>query len=246
MDIITNDGFDLPQNVVEYLVSLGKDPGKYRIGKVCVNNHDFNDLGFAIRLKRDRGCIVCNSEHQKRLYNRKKALLKQRYEENKLTILEKRKDYRQKNKVLISERRKVYHAKTKQQRKQYRMKNRELFLNHSRNRRALKLSVTVDVISINETNELLKKFYNKCAYCGISLKKHLNIEKHLDHVIPLSKGGKHSITNLIPTCSRCNLSKNCDFLDHWYPKQSFYSVLRHRKILVHIRDIKALNSLVNG
>jgi 5-methylcytosine-specific restriction endonuclease McrA len=30
---------------------------------------------------------------------------------------------------------------------------------------------------------------------------------HIDHFHPLSKGGKHSIDNLVASCAKCNLSK---------------------------------------
>lgn len=44
-------------------------------------------------------------------------------------------------------------------------------------------------------------FYgNRCAYCG-------GPYEHLDHVIPLAKGGTKFPANLRPACARCNLGK---------------------------------------
>ncbi|UQA94950.1 HNH endonuclease signature motif containing protein [Streptomyces halobius] len=40
-----------------------------------------------------------------------------------------------------------------------------------------------------------------CTACGAPW-------EHIDHVIPLSKGGAHSIANLQPLCAACNLSKS--------------------------------------
>ena len=40
-----------------------------------------------------------------------------------------------------------------------------------------------------------------CAYCGATA-------VHLDHGIPLSRGGLHDIDNLVPACRMCNLHKH--------------------------------------
>lgn len=31
---------------------------------------------------------------------------------------------------------------------------------------------------------------------------------HADHIQPLARGGEHSVYNLLPLCSRCNLAKS--------------------------------------
>lgn len=48
---------------------------------------------------------------------------------------------------------------------------------------------------------LYKRDNNECAYCGS--KKELTI----DHILPKSRGGKNSWTNLITCCLSCNLKK---------------------------------------
>jgi hypothetical protein len=44
----------------------------------------------------------------------------------------------------------------------------------------------------------------ECIYCGCSKRKDLTI----DHVIPVSKGGKTSWDNLVTACSKCNGQKS--------------------------------------
>lgn len=48
-----------------------------------------------------------------------------------------------------------------------------------------------------------------CAYCG----SHENIE--IDHIVPLSRGGKHEPENLAPACRFCNRSKGAKLLSEW-------------------------------
>lgn len=47
-----------------------------------------------------------------------------------------------------------------------------------------------------------------CMYCG-------NPAQHVDHVIPVSRGGTHSIGNLTGACASCNLSKGSKFVMEW-------------------------------
>lgn len=47
----------------------------------------------------------------------------------------------------------------------------------------------------------------KCIYCGKSSIED-NIKLHVDHLIPLCKGGKAEINNLITACQPCNTAKH--------------------------------------
>ena len=46
------------------------------------------------------------------------------------------------------------------------------------------------------------------AICGRSPAKDMNIELHVDHIMPYSKGGETVIENLQTLCSDCNLGKS--------------------------------------
>jgi len=50
-----------------------------------------------------------------------------------------------------------------------------------------------------------------CAYCGATG------DMSIDHVVPLSRGGKHEIENLLPACRSCNSSKGAKLLEEWLP-----------------------------
>lgn len=65
----------------------------------------------------------------------------------------------------------------------------------------------------------------KCAYCSCSG------DLHMDHVIPLSKGGSHALANIVPACPRCNLNKKDHEVVHWYTAQPFFKKERLLKIM---------------
>jgi 5-methylcytosine-specific restriction endonuclease McrA len=73
-------------------------------------------------------------------------------------------------------------------------------------RRVIKLGNGVFTILPKELNKLLS---SKCNNCGTSE------EITLDHIIPISRGGRHSIGNLQPLCQSCNSSKNAKTIMEW-------------------------------
>jgi hypothetical protein len=58
---------------------------------------------------------------------------------------------------------------------------------------------------------LVLSFYSwLCAYCQEQL------WEQQDHCRPLSRGGKHEIGNVVPSCARCNYRKGTQT---WWPKR---------------------------
>lgn len=56
----------------------------------------------------------------------------------------------------------------------------------------------------------LRKIYNSpCFKCG-SMEN-----QSLDHIIPISRGGNHSVGNIMTLCFSCNASKNAKLLVEW-------------------------------
>ena len=57
------------------------------------------------------------------------------------------------------------------------------------------------------TQQLLELQNNAktCYWCGVSLKSK---EVHIDHYVPLSKGGEHTLSNLAVSCAKCNQTKS--------------------------------------
>jgi len=63
-----------------------------------------------------------------------------------------------------------------------------------------------------EVETLLESQWYECAYCGADL---LETSYHLDHVVPVSKGGTSYISNIAAACPSCNRSKGAKDLDEW-------------------------------
>ena len=54
---------------------------------------------------------------------------------------------------------------------------------------------------------ILKSFNYRCADCG---KTKDETTLHIDHIIPISRGGSNKLTNLQVLCKDCNLAKHTD------------------------------------
>ena len=58
--------------------------------------------------------------------------------------------------------------------------------------------------------KVIQRDNHKCVYCGASPAIESNIQLHIDHIIPFSKGGKTEIGNLQTLCQNCNWGKGDD------------------------------------
>ena len=50
----------------------------------------------------------------------------------------------------------------------------------------------------------------RCVYCGRGDSD--NVKLHLDHLVPVARGGKTEIANLVAACQDCNLGKSASDL----------------------------------
>lgn len=68
-------------------------------------------------------------------------------------------------------------------------------------RRAAQRKSPINSFSVAEWRELKTQYNHLCAYCGE--RKPLT----MDHVKPLSRGGAHVASNIVPACRPCNSKK---------------------------------------
>jgi hypothetical protein len=90
--------------------------------------------------------------------------------------------------------------------KEWVLANPERIRNIDNARRARQMSNPVFEVA---TRDLKKLYSSPCFYCG----SFNSIQA--DHVIPIIKGGRHSIGNLVPACAKCNRNKGTKLLIEW-------------------------------
>jgi 5-methylcytosine-specific restriction endonuclease McrA len=95
----------------------------------------------------------------------------------------------------------------------------------SKRRKALERgSVGIQVKGCQITKRFAE-FGHRCAYCGATG------DLHIEHVNPISKGGTHVLSNVVPACQPCNYSKRAKDAETWYRAQPFFCKKRWAKIL---------------
>jgi hypothetical protein len=78
--------------------------------------------------------------------------------------------------------------------------------------RALKKNAKIGKFGPGDIDKKFQEWGNACIYCGS--KENITV----DHLIPLSRGGDHSLSNMIPACFSCNASKNNRYVgSEWWP-----------------------------
>lgn len=181
------------------------------------------------RRKRDYMKVYLKGYYQK---NKEKAALawKARYQEKKESIKRNIARWRTDNPSKVQAMRKRQAPKSNARRKAWAKKNAEhlkaylrdykarnaaAILYQNQVRRALKAKATVNLASLKRfVKEAKARAFSVCYYCGADVKPDAI---HFDHIIPLSKGGCHSVENLCISCSPCNLSKADKMLGVWMP-----------------------------
>jgi len=73
----------------------------------------------------------------------------------------------------------------------------------SKRHRARKWNAEVCDFTLEQWTELKAVYNHRCAYCGI-----LPARLTQDHLTPLSKGGNHTLHNIVPSCQSCNSHKH--------------------------------------
>lgn len=91
-----------------------------------------------------------------------------------------------------------------QYRKDYKAAHRDNFLVYTQNR-LKRIRASGQKLSVGIIKKLLALQKGKCAACRESI---TTGKRHLDHIVPVSRGGEHADKNMQLLCQTCNLNKS--------------------------------------
>lgn len=92
-------------------------------------------------------------------------------------------------------------------------KAKEASVRQAKTRRARIRGATVADLTRQQWVAILEAYNLSCAYCNEPLTK-----VTVDHVLPISKGGGHTATNVVPACPSCNLRKATKIIEGFQPR----------------------------
>lgn len=193
------------RKVIERQAARALGLKRYFTGKPCKHGH------IAERQVANGSCLECaflrnrkfHAANPEKAYewarrwiekhpDERRALGRQYYRKNREKVLAGNAAWKAKNPEWFVN----YHRRWKE-------KNRDKVRASHRNRKALK-RLNGGTHNAKDVAEIMKLQGSMCACCRIKLSR----DFHVDHIIPLSRGGSNDRKNLQLTCPTCNLQKS--------------------------------------
>ena len=168
-----------------------------------------------------------NEKNKDRLREYNKEYNKEYREKNKDKLKKSKKEYYENNKDKLKERNKEYY-------KEYRERNKDKLKERDKRYRHKKRGNGGAYTQL-QWLDTLEYFDYKCAYTGECIKHNC----HVEHIIPISKGGTSYIWNLVPSTASANLSKHNRDMEEWYREQEYFCEERLNKIYEYQKYIAA-------
>jgi len=79
--------------------------------------------------------------------------------------------------------------------------------------------------------EAILEAWGGCAYCGAPASAAASLQR--DCVLPISRGGRYTLENVVPACRSCNASKCNEEVTHWLRRKR----LDERAFLVRYYEV---------
>ena len=200
----------MADELISYAEAKAKGLKRYFTGKTCKHGH------IAERFVSSCACVVCvDLRNRKWMITERGKAVRRRVQED---FLARNPDYSEgwvtKNPDRQPQYARRWYLKDPERRVKvsiaWRKANPEKVRTNVRNRTARRKAAEGSHTA-QEIIELLDRQNWKCAECGASLQE----KRHIDHVVPLSRGGSNYISNLQGLCPTCNCSKNARTPEEW-------------------------------
>lgn len=187
--------------------AMAQGLSRYFTGKPCRKGH------IAERYVNSCTCHCCALENQKAYRDKNpdyhQSRMRTWYEKNKEYAQAYGRTRHQANKVEIAEKRRFSNLSPERQAAlraasaEWRAANKQAKATQERNRRALKRQAVgchtaKDIAKLADVQDL------RCPYCRTSIAGRF----HVDHIVPLSRGGSNGVENLQLLCQPCNQRKH--------------------------------------
>lgn len=162
----------------------------------------------------DSRCKDCRKAYARANKEKKSAYMKAYKKANKDKFVESDKKYKQKNKDKVAEYQKEYgRIRDKEKKRQYDKafrqseKGKEVRYRAKLKRRSNENEVR---FTPHKRRTIIERDKWTCQCCGVKVhddKVNNPTKAHIDHIVPISKGGNSETGNLRVLCRTCNLSK---------------------------------------
>jgi len=146
------------------------------------------------RRRNKLGNLYKEQEKQRNSTDKRKQWKKEYYAKNKEYFAQKQREYRKRNPDKANERWEKWYEENPEK---IRLKG----LINDQKRIARERGLVADLT--REQWQEIKSFYdNRCVYCGNKFERLTQ-----DHIIPVTKGGGYTFSNIVPACRSCNSRK---------------------------------------
>jgi 5-methylcytosine-specific restriction endonuclease McrA len=109
----------------------------------------------------------------------------------------------------------------------HRVKRTEKYRKCKKNADSIRRTYGKTTLSANIIEQLLFIENNTCPACGVPFSQELKFT--IDHVKPLSRGGKHSIENIQLLCKSCNCKKHTKEI-RYIPEMCYEGEILNKKL----------------
>ena len=158
-------------------------------------------------------CKTFKSKYTKSLRERNPGYAKRYYAANTELCRQRTKDWRDRHPEINRKKASDWKKQNRQRNTAnviaWSKQNKEKIAAWNRATRAKRRKAKRFLITQKDWQRLINRYEHRCAYCGTSG------ALTMEHVVPLIRGGNHSVGNILPVCARCNSSKGGRLLTEW-------------------------------